>query len=810
MNLAEQLRLLQAAQGDPAKLALATVELKYPGLPQAERARVKASLEAAAIPHWCDATILAALLEISLEESAALLRQLRGLTVVEPFLARGNTALNVHEAARLALRKSLASREADRFRVLSARAERHFETDLSPAGRIERMFHRLWLDPERAGPEIEQMELDLRHKVEDGLALAASLHECVSDESAPPLVQCWACWTVGTVEAPYLKIGKRLELASRALHCAEAASCGFASATAGVLVADVLFERGQAGDAKKVLDHYQRSLEIYERLLKANPESAQAARDVSVSVGRLGDFLASRGQPGDAKKALGYYQRSLGIYERLLKANPESAQAARDYVVALDHMAQRHADNGQANLALKYFEQAKETLERLLKANPESAQAARDVSVSVGRLGDLLESRGQAGDAKKALGYYQRCLKLDERLLKANPESAQAARDVSVSVGQLGDFLASRGEAGDAKKALGYYQRCLEIYERLLKANPESALAARDVSSSVGRLADFLESRGQPGDAEKALGYYQRSLGIYERLLKANPESAQAARDVSTSVGRLADFLESRGQPGDAKKALGYYQRSLGIYERLLKANPESAQAARDVSVCVGQLADFLESRGQAGDAKKALGYYQRCLKIDERLLKANPESAQAARDVSVSVGRLGDFLESRGQAGDAKKALGYYQRCLKIYERLLKANPESAQAARDVSVRVGQLADFLARRGQAGDAKKALGYYQWCLKIDERLLKANPESAQAARDVSVSVGRLGGFLESRGQPGDAKKALGYYQRCLEICERLLKANPESAQAARDVSISHFKLLQFHRRSGEGKAKQGL
>ena len=303
MNFAEQMRVLQAAQGDPAKLALATVDLKYPGLPEAERAVLKTSLEATAIPHWCDPAILAALLDISLEESAALLAQLRGLTVVEPFLARGNNALNVHEAARLALRKSLASGQADRFRVLSARAEKHFEADLSPAGRIERMFHRLWLDPEEAGPEIRQMEFDLQHKVEDGLALAASLHECISDGSAPPLVQCWACWTAGTVEKPYLKIGQRLELASRALYCAEAAGCAYASASAGVLLADVLFERGQAGDAKKALGHYQRTLEIAERLLKANPESAQAARDGAVSLQRLGGFLARRGQAGDAEKA---------------------------------------------------------------------------------------------------------------------------------------------------------------------------------------------------------------------------------------------------------------------------------------------------------------------------------------------------------------------------------------------------------------------------------------------------------------------------------------------------------------------------
>ena len=56
MNLAEQLRVLQAAQGDPAKLALATVDLRFPELSEAERATLKTGLEAAAA-RKIDATI---------------------------------------------------------------------------------------------------------------------------------------------------------------------------------------------------------------------------------------------------------------------------------------------------------------------------------------------------------------------------------------------------------------------------------------------------------------------------------------------------------------------------------------------------------------------------------------------------------------------------------------------------------------------------------------------------------------------------------------------------------------------------------
>src|SRR5436189_173040 len=106
MDFADQLRVLQAAQGDSSKLALATVDLAFPLLSEAERAALRTLLEASAIPHWCNDSILSALLGIPLEESAAHLARLRLLSIVEPFPARGTGTVNVHEAARLAIRKA--------------------------------------------------------------------------------------------------------------------------------------------------------------------------------------------------------------------------------------------------------------------------------------------------------------------------------------------------------------------------------------------------------------------------------------------------------------------------------------------------------------------------------------------------------------------------------------------------------------------------------------------------------------------------------------------------------------------------------
>jgi DNA-binding NarL/FixJ family response regulator len=181
MDITEQFRILQEAQGDSAKLALATVDIAYPALPENERATLKDTLKAAAIPHWCDETILAALLEIP--PSGAIIRfdHLRSLKVVEPFPARGLNAVNVHEATRLALRKQIARDQPDYFYALSARAQAYFKANTTPAGRIEWIYHFLVADSDTGaaacGALTQAQEWASQARPEDQYALALALNE---------------------------------------------------------------------------------------------------------------------------------------------------------------------------------------------------------------------------------------------------------------------------------------------------------------------------------------------------------------------------------------------------------------------------------------------------------------------------------------------------------------------------------------------------------------------------------------------------------------------------------------------------------
>jgi site-specific recombinase XerD len=71
-----------------------------------------------------------------------------------------------------------------------------------------------------------------------------------------------------------------------------------------------------------------------------------------------------------------------------------------------------------------------------------------------------------------------------------------------------------------------------------------------------------------------------------------------------------------------------------------------------------------------------------------------------------------------------------------------------------------------------------------------------------------VSFERLGDFYLRRGEGGDAERALAAYQKSLETRQRLYDQNPNDAQAARDLIVSHYKLAYYAEQSQNGQAMQ--
>lgn len=335
MQLSDQLRILEAAQGDQAQLALATVDLAYPTLSDAEREALKDALQAAAVPHWCDTSILAALLDIPRLASESRLERLRSLTVVEPFPARGTAALNVHETARLALRRRLAETDLERFRSLSVQATDYFATDLSPAGRIEWIYHLLISDPERGAAKLEMLTRDWsgRAPPEDRYALAAALGELDDARLVQGRSQAWVLLTIAWTRVFRGETAQLMDTAAEALRLAKETSDEPAQADAHCLFGVVFEAQGQLAAAQAA---FGEDLAISRRLAEQDPSNAGWQRDLAVVGVRLARIEAAANK---VNAALRLYEEALGIFTTLLERAPDHAQWAQEHTIVEAELA---------------------------------------------------------------------------------------------------------------------------------------------------------------------------------------------------------------------------------------------------------------------------------------------------------------------------------------------------------------------------------------------------------------------------------------------------------------------------------------
>jgi Tetratricopeptide repeat len=314
MDFEQAIRILKEAQGDTAQLGLASVDLLLAGHPDEEREKVRTALEVAAVPHWFDEKILAALLNSPLATDAeALAARLRRLPVVEPFPARGPGAANVHEATRLALRARMKAESPERLCALSTGARAYFAGDTAPHARIEALYHRFTAEPEAAEWECGALanEWDGAGRYEALLGLGVVLDELLQEGIPEGLVRGMALYRLADIRYHYQPLEVTAAQARAALEEYQCSGDVWRIAMSQDLLGNVLLAQG---DLPHALDAYRAGLDIRKRLAQADPSNTTAQRNVSVSHNKVGDVLYAQ---GDLAGALAEFHASLAIAERL-------------------------------------------------------------------------------------------------------------------------------------------------------------------------------------------------------------------------------------------------------------------------------------------------------------------------------------------------------------------------------------------------------------------------------------------------------------------------------------------------------------
>ena len=302
---------------------------------------------------------------------------------------------------------------------------------------------------------------------------------------------------------------------------------------------------------------------------------------------------------------------------------------------ALSSLSQAARADNDISVALKCLEESLVVRRRLLDTHGETPQALRDLSISLGKLGDL---RLECGELPAAIAVYDESLALDRRLLDTYGETPQALRDLSTSLGRLGSV---RRETGDVAAATAAYEESLALRRRLVDAYGETPQALRDLSINLGRLGDV---RRETGDVAAATAAYEESLALDRRLVDAYGETSQALRELSISLNRLGDARRDSGVLPDAVVA---YEESLSLDRRLLEVYGETPQVLRDLSIILERLGRV---RREAGDVDAAAADYEEALALRRiAVAKHDHPSRQALQELLTTVRTLKDIAVQNG-----------------------------------------------------------------------------------------------------------------------------------------------------------------
>lgn len=396
--------------------------MSAPSLPESRQAELKASLEAAAIPRSCDPALLAALLELGLQESSERLAQLRALNLVEPCPTHGEEAVRVPPTTRQVLRRVVATVEPSRFRALSLRAADFFQPHSSVNAQIERLYHLLGGDPEQGAEALEKLDhaWTEQGRNEDRQQLATILWELEKTGMVTGRARAWVLLVMAWVHEMN---GEKLlwtQVGEQALRVAREAVDWVAEAEALCLIGDARMAQYQFDEAITAFNQY---LALCQRLAHQNPDCPGWQRKLALAHSRLGDARQAQGQ---LESALAELSEHFAICRRMTRQYPADISWQREVGVAHSKIGNIRKSQGQLERARAEYADYLAVFRKLVEQDPNNIGWQRELGLACGLLANI---RMTLDGANHAIAYYEEAARLLANVVEKNPNATQWIED---------------------------------------------------------------------------------------------------------------------------------------------------------------------------------------------------------------------------------------------------------------------------------------------------------------------------------------------------------------------------------------------
>lgn len=438
------LERLRTAQTDEERAWIITESLIDTLSPE-----LQSAVWAAAIPHWFDAEILAALRPELQAQAADFYAQLQTLSFVEVFAERGH---NIHERTRKLMLERLWQQNQDEFALLSARAATFFEqNDSSSAVQIEWLYHLVVADREWQNSDLWNflaLEWWNNFRQAELESLIQTLLEQVEAYRTTILATAEIYFWSGQTRFRFDQFVAALSQYQQALELFRIVRDHFGEANTLQMIGDVLLFQNCNEEA---LGQYQQALELF--LIIGDP-LGQAN-----TLQAIGDVLRFQNLN---EEALGQYEQALELFHmvgnRFGEAN--TLQVIGDVLLFQNRNEE----------ALSQYEQALE-LFRIIGDRFGEANTLQAIGHVLG-----VQKRNE-----EALGQYQQALEL--------------FHIVGDSIGEANTLQGMGFLQEDLRQGLEYFLNALEIYTQINDKYSQSRhlITTLEIFVKLGRQEEVIE-----------------------------------------------------------------------------------------------------------------------------------------------------------------------------------------------------------------------------------------------------------------------------------------------------------------------------
>jgi non-specific serine/threonine protein kinase/serine/threonine-protein kinase len=322
---------------------------------------------------------------------------------------------------------------------------------------------------------------------------------------------------------------------------------------------------GRTADA---LHSYERSLELLEAATRGAPDSLEFARNVVLTMQRLGDLRGQMGQRDEAMKLAQEGKRRL-VVER--SRHPENELLPGDFGVACDRISDMRFAAGDTVGALQEQLEGMPVVTALYQKNPREPQRRRSLMVAHAKRAYL---RAITGDRTGAATDYERSQELALECVRDLPQNVDATRDLGVVYGMRAMFLS---DAGETDSALALYGRSMKISEDLSSADPSDVLQQMDLAKGKAEIGAILMKGRRYPEAEArfrdAYQSYARLAGKDATNAAVRAHMARTSRDAGDACRAMATRSGAKGERALWRsKAVDWYLKSLDLYRSLAAA----------------------------------------------------------------------------------------------------------------------------------------------------------------------------------------------------------------------------------------------